>query len=350
MHLINKLSSLPLCPRILQWIHSYLSERSQVVAVGGELSSVKNVSGVAQGSILGPLLFIIYIDDVVTRISSSSSISLYADDIALYCSITSPTDYAVLQADISAIATWVEEERHLKLHADKCHFMLISRKRTCSIAPPALFVKAGTPLQQVNSAKYLGVLVTSSDLSGSEHIARICSKTRKLIGLLYPRFHYCSPELLLRLYKAFICPHLEYVPQVWDPHRGVSSGGLRGLEHPPKVWHNSQLSSCVTIIVTDEQQLVAKTNIILTGLALNGSFSSLLGLLCHLTRGVVNIGGVAKIFARALRARLAQHLPSSYPRHAPASPCERYRISRENSEVCIKGLLQRMVCTIFRFT
>ena len=218
VHLINKLSSLPLCPHILQWIHSYLSERSQVVAVGGELSSVKNVvSGVPQGSVLGPLLFIIYIDDVVTRISSSSSISLYADDIALYRSITSPTDYAVLQADISAIATWVEEERHLKLHADKCHFMLISRKRTCSIAPPALFVKAGTPLQQVNSAKYLGILVTS-DLSWSEHIARICSKTRKLIGLMYRRFHYCSPELLLRLYKAFIRPHLEYAPQVWDPH------------------------------------------------------------------------------------------------------------------------------------
>ena len=58
----------------------------------------------------------------------------------------------------------------------------------------------------------------------------------------------------------------------------MSSGGLRGLEHPPKVWHNSQLSSGVTTIVTDKQQLVAKTNIKLTGLALNSSFSSLLGL------------------------------------------------------------------------
>ena len=60
--------------------------------------------------------------------------------------------------------------------------------------------------------------------------------------------------------------------------RGVSSGGLRGLEHPPKVWHNSQLSSCVTTIVTDKQQLIAKTNNKLTGLALNGSISLLLGL------------------------------------------------------------------------
>ena len=58
--------------------------------------------------------------------------------------------------------------------------------------------------------------------------------------------------------------------------RGVSSGGLRGLERPAKVWYNSQLSSCVTTIVTDKQQLVAKTNNKLTGLTLNGSFSQLL--------------------------------------------------------------------------
>ena len=104
-------------------------------------------------------------------------------------------------------------------------------------------------------------------------------------------------------------------------HRGVSSGGLRGLEHPPKVWHNSQLSSCVTTIVTDKQQLIAKTNNKLTGLALNGSFSLLLGLkqpslssICLRER--VNkgrgqrFGGVAKILrARSARVWLSTYLP-----------------------------------------
>ena len=51
-----------------------------------------------------------------------------------------------------------------------------------------------------------------------KHVARTCSKARKLIGLLYRRFHHCSPQLLLRLYKAFVRPHLEYASQVWDPH------------------------------------------------------------------------------------------------------------------------------------
>ena len=108
----------------------------------------------------------------------------------------------------------------------------------------------------------------------------------------------------------------------------MSSGGLKGLEHPTKVWHNSQLSSCVTTILTDKQQLVAKTNNKLTGLTLNGSFSSLLGLKqpslsSSCVQECVNegrgqrFGGVAKYFVRALLARLAQHLPSSNPGHAP---------------------------------
>ena len=105
-------------------------------------------------------------------------------------------------------------------------------------------------------------------------------------------------------------------------------GGVRGLEHPPKpcnVWHNSQLSSCVT---TNKQQLVANTNIELTGLALNGSFSSLLGLKqpslsSSCLQECVNegrgqrFGGMAKSFACALCVRLVQHLLSSNPGHAP---------------------------------
>ena len=61
-------------------------------------------------------------------------------------------------------------------------------------------------------------MILTSDLTWTEHITRICSKARKLTGLLYRRFHHCDPQLMLRLYKAFIRPHFEYVPQVWDPH------------------------------------------------------------------------------------------------------------------------------------
>ena len=161
------------------------------------------MSGVPQGSVLGPLLFTIYINDVAERISSSSSISLYADDIALYRSIRSPADYLLLQADITAIMTCVEDEKHLNFNTNKCSLMLITRKRSLSNSPPPLFIKAGIAVEKVDSVKYLGVLLTS-DLTWNEHISRICNKTRKLIGLMHRRFHHCHSDVMLRLYKAFI--------------------------------------------------------------------------------------------------------------------------------------------------
>ena len=122
--LLDKLSALQLNVHLLQWIHSYLSNRSQTVVVGGEESSMLPVvSGVPQGSVLGPLLFLIYINDIVTCISPSSKLALFADDIALYRSISSSVDYVVLQSDITAISVWVSDN-WLTLHANKCSFML----------------------------------------------------------------------------------------------------------------------------------------------------------------------------------------------------------------------------------
>ena len=216
--LMSKLSTLQLCPYLHHWVHSYLAERSQVVVVDGKQSPVVNVvSGVPQGSVLGPLLFIIYIDDVTSKISPSSTISLFADDIALYRCIRSPADYTVLQSDITAITMSIEIDGHLKLHDEKCCCMFISRKRTHSATPPLLYIRASSPIHQVDSVKYLGVILTS-DLTWTKHITLICSKVRKLTGMLYRRFFHCDPQLMLRLYKAFIRPHFEYAPQVWDPH------------------------------------------------------------------------------------------------------------------------------------
>ena len=218
IQLLHKLSTLNLCPYIRQWIHSYLSDRTQVVAIGGEQSIARKVvSGVPQGSVMGPLLFTIYIDDVTRQISPSSLISLFADDIALYRCIRSPADFAILQTDITNIAILGEEKLCLKFNTDKCSVLFISRKCSLSVTPRPLFIKAGTPLKQVNSVKYLGVVLTSN-LSWSEHITQVNSKARKLIGLLYRRFHNCNSDILTKLYKAFIRPHLEYAPHVWDPY------------------------------------------------------------------------------------------------------------------------------------
>ena len=106
--LLEKLEQLGLDPCIVTWIHNYLAERRQAVVLNGASSqSAHVISGVPQGSILGPLLFLIYIDDIThANISDASKIVLYADDILLYRPISSKEDYVALQSDIDALSNW----------------------------------------------------------------------------------------------------------------------------------------------------------------------------------------------------------------------------------------------------
>ena len=219
--LLDKLANTGLDWRTTSWIRSYLSNRSQQVCTGGETSpSLPVFSGVPQGSILGPLLFLIYIDDVAAiSLSQGSTLNLYADDILLYKLIASGStqEYAVVQSDINIVGNWVDEN-YLTLNSAKCKYMTISRKRGNSADQVQLSVN-GTPLEHVQSFKYLGLTI-SSDLSWSAHIISTCSKARKLIGLLYRHFYSnTTSESLLELYRAIVRPHLEYAAPVWDPHK-----------------------------------------------------------------------------------------------------------------------------------
>ena len=193
-------------PFIVQWIHSYLTCRSQLVVVDGEQSPILPViSGVPQGSVLGPLLFLIFINDVVHQISPRSAMSLFADDIALYRPICSLEDYIILQNDVTATVDWVVNSL-LSLQPAKCCYMVISRKRSLRLPPPPILVE-NTPLLLVNSVKYLGIQI-NSDLSWCPHVTNLCNKTRRLIGLLYRRFYkHAASSTLLQLYKSFIRPH-----------------------------------------------------------------------------------------------------------------------------------------------
>ena len=194
-----------------------MSNRTQSVVLNGAQSDpLPVVSGVPQGSVLGPLLFLVYIDGITSSVSHSK-VTIFADDIALYKIIMNPRDYTYLQADISSISTWISTNE-LTLNFLKCCYMLFSRKRQPTLPANELFVGDSHALAQVSHYKYLGIHF-SSDLSWSYHIDQICKRTRKLVGMLYRNFYqFSSSPTLAKLYKSLIRPHLEYACTVWDPH------------------------------------------------------------------------------------------------------------------------------------
>ena len=216
--LITKLQQIGIPDHMLVWISNYLTDRSQKVVVNGATSeSMPVLSGVPQGSVLGPLLFLIYIDGITSiPISSYTKIVLYADDLLLFRPISQQEDFTTLQRDIMAIEQWVLDN-HLTFNTSKCSYMMLSRKRfpTTPLHPLML---SGLHLNEVECFKYLGVLL-SSDLSWTPHITSVCSKAKKILGLLYRRFYnHAEGDTLKQLYLSLIRPHLEYACPVWDPH------------------------------------------------------------------------------------------------------------------------------------
>ena len=143
--------------------------RKQVVVVDGESSEELSVlSGIPQGSDIGPLLFLVYINAVTNQVSSGSNTVLFADDIALYQVIASSSDYTHLQSDINSIVDWVETN-HLSLHSGKCCAMLFTRRHNVCLQPLTI---NGNLLNFVDQYKYLG-LIFCPNISWSEHINRI---------------------------------------------------------------------------------------------------------------------------------------------------------------------------------
>ena len=187
--LLVLLSSFSLPPDLLNWIHSYLLNRSQSVVVCGSTSSSLLVSsGVPQGSILGPLLFLVYIKGVTDiPLSVSSHLSLYADDIFLFHPISSQSDMCLLQTDLDSISSWLSSHL-LQLNSSKSKYIIFSHK------PPSYFDVfpslsiSSTPIECVAFFRYLGVLL-SSYLSWAPHISSICCKSCRILGLTFRHFH-----------------------------------------------------------------------------------------------------------------------------------------------------------------
>ena len=194
------------------WIKAFLTDRSQQVIVDGATSErVSVVSGVPQGTVLGPLLFLIFINDLPECVTSSTR--LFADDAVVYREIKNRSDAELLQKDLVELAKW-EETWGMSFHPDKCNIMRVTRSKNPIIFNYQL---KGHTLEAADTTKYLGVDLCG-DLQWNQHVDRIVKKANSMLGFLKRNLEISSQDTKTAAYYTLVRPNLEYCASVWNPH------------------------------------------------------------------------------------------------------------------------------------
>jgi len=233
LRLISKLHAYGLNECLIHWIEAFLMSRSQRVRINTEISDCKQVlSGIPQGSVLGPLLFVIFINDLPSACGDLSSMYLFADDAKLYKCVNNVIDFNVLNQCCKDIFLWCETW-YMKLNTDKCKVLSLCRNSSNAVKydygfdmPNQGFVA----LDHEVVIKDLGVWVDSS-LCFETHIYEKIKVANKMLGLIKRNFIDLDKNSFLLLYKSMVRSHLEYGGSVWSPYK---KGMIRDIENVQK--------------------------------------------------------------------------------------------------------------------
>ncbi len=215
--LLYKLALCGISNSSLAWIYSYLWQRTLSVRVGPTLSSPQRVTaGVPQGSHLGPLLFLVFINDLEASVGGSCSTDIYADDTLLHHRTgrsPSDTDRLILQDAITAAETWALTWEG-KFGHSKTKLLSIGKTSLAIVESDHYFEIGDEKIDQVKEHKHLGVYLTS-DLRWSRHVEYITRNAKKRIGLLRCMIKVLPPDICSQLYLTYARPILEYASPLW---------------------------------------------------------------------------------------------------------------------------------------
>ena len=209
-HLLAKLCAIGIEGHVLKWIESFLTGREQRVGIRGTFSSWRKVkSGVPQGSVMGPTLFLVYINDLLDGLQSKGK--LFADDVKIYATIRGIEDSHQLQSDLNRLEEW-SKKWLLKFNGEKCKVMSFGARN-----PKHDYTLDGAKLTHSDQEKDLGVLVTT-DLKPSAQVSRAAACANSMLGRLRATFTCLNEITLPLLYKALVRPRMEFAIQAWSPY------------------------------------------------------------------------------------------------------------------------------------
>ena len=212
--LLEKLKHCNLHPDAVGWISSFLNNRTQNVVVDGFSSKESPVlSGVPQGSVLGPVLFLIFINDIADDISSA--IRLFADDCLIYREIKNRDDQFALQRDLNKLVEWANTWG-MEFNIQKCNVITITNMKKNRLSYS--YKMNNQVIDGIRSSKYLGVTI-SNKLQWGAHISNISGAANRMLGFMWRNLRQAPKNIKEKAYTSFVRPKLEYCSSIWDPYQ-----------------------------------------------------------------------------------------------------------------------------------
>ena len=220
--LMFKVKELGISGNVYNWIDNWLKNRKQRVVINGTASEWAPVtSGVPQGSVLGPILFIIYINDI--DVGLNNFISKFADDTKIGNAIITEHDRMSLQDDLRKISEW-SERWEMPFNINKCHILQVGTRNH-----KFEYEMSGIKLQSVESVKDLGVTISSS-LKFAQQCKDAVGKANRMLGFINRNFSFKNKDIIVPLYISLVRPHLEYAVQFWSPHHAKDIAKLETVQ------------------------------------------------------------------------------------------------------------------------
>ena len=215
-----------------KWISSWLSGRTQHVVLDGQASDpVSVLSGVPQGSVLGPILFLIFINDLPDNIRSY--VHLLADDCVLYRYAYSIQECFILQEDLTSLEQW-EADWQMKFNVAKCHSMRVTRHQH-HIQILFDYSLHNQTLENVQSAKYL-IITISDNMDWGQHISEISSKATRTLGFLRRNLTFAPRSTKEVAYKTLVQLKLEYAAPIWSPYSKLQINQVEKVQRTAARW------------------------------------------------------------------------------------------------------------------